>query len=245
MVFGLLAAVVALTAKEVFRAEIMVTEVHDHGLAGGAMGGQLGGLASLAGLNLAGGGADAVAQGVLASRHLVEEFIRTQNLVPLMTANTGKGATLWFAVKRFQQSVLVVHDDPVKGLTTVTIDWTDPVVAAKWANAFVALANELIRARDLEEASRNVVYLEKQIAQTKEVEIQRSLSDLIESETKKQMLASARGEYAFKIIDPAVPPELRHSPKRTLWTLSGAALGFFLGSMLALGINAFRRRNLA
>jgi uncharacterized protein involved in exopolysaccharide biosynthesis len=243
ILFGLLAVYLALTAKQSFRAEVIVTEVHDQGLSGegGGLAGQLGGLASLAGLNV-GGGSDPSAQGVLASRHLIAELIKAENLVPMLTADTGKGATLWFAVKRFQERVVTIHDDPTKGLTSVTVDWTDPAIAARWANDFVALANELIRARDLEDATRNVAYLNKQISETKEVEIQRSLSNLIESETKKLMLAKARSEYAFRIIDPAVTPEVRHSPKRTLWVVSGTAVGFFVGTLLALGRDAFRRR---
>jgi uncharacterized protein involved in exopolysaccharide biosynthesis len=243
---GLLAVYLALTATEIFRAEAVVTEVHESGLSGsgGGIAGQLGGLASLAGVQLGGaGGADANAQGVLASRHLIEELIKTHNLVPLLTANSGKRATLWFAVKRFQDSVINIHNDQLKGLTTVTIDWPDPVTAAKWANDFVALANDLIRTQAREDAARNVAYLDKQIADTNQVEIQRSLSDLIESETKKLMLANGRRDYAFRAVDPAVPPEVRHSPRRTLWVASGIALGFFFGSMIALGHDAFRRRN--
>jgi uncharacterized protein involved in exopolysaccharide biosynthesis len=247
ILFGLIAVYLALTAKEIFRAEVIVSEVHDHGLSGsgGGLSGQIGGLASLAGLNLSGGGADASAQGILASRRLIAELVKSHGLVPQLTANTGRGATLWFAVKRFQETVVAIHDDPVKGLTTVTMDWADPAVAAKLANDFVALANDIIRSRDFEDATRNVAYLNKQIAETREVEIQRSLSGLIESETKKLMLANARTEYAFRIVDPAVAPEIRHSPKRTLWVVSGLALGFFIGTALALGHDAFRKRNFA
>jgi uncharacterized protein involved in exopolysaccharide biosynthesis len=242
IVFALCAVYVALTAQESFRAEVTVVEVHDNRLALSAgLAGQLGGLASLAGLR-GGSGADPSSQAVLASRFLVEEFVKAQNLVPLLTSNGGKGATLWFAVKNFRDHVVVIHEDQLKGLTTVTVDWKDPATAAKWANDFVALANDLIRTRVLDEATRNVAYLNKQIAQTKEVEIQRSLSDLIESETKTLMLANGRQDYAFRIVDPAVAPQIRHSPQRTLLVLSGTALGFFIGSAVALIINAYRRR---
>lgn len=245
ILFALIAVALALTATEIFRAEIVATEVHDNDLTGngGGLAGSIGGLASLAGLNI-GGGEDASAQGVLASRHLIEEFIKKQNIQTLLTPKPGKRATLWFAVKRFQETIVTVHNDERKGLTTVTIDWTDPVTAASWANGFLALANELIRARVFDDATRNVEYLNKQITQTSSVEIQRALYNLIESETKRLMLANARAEYAFRIIDPAVSPEVRHSPKRTLWVLSGMALGFILGSALAFGLDAFRRRKL-
>ena len=246
IIFALLAVIVALTAKEIFRAEVVVTQVHDSGLAGsgGGLAGQLGGLASLAGVQLAGGGGDANALGVLASQHLIEEFIKQQNLVPLLTEGMGKRSTLWFAVKRFRETIVTIHDDPLKGLTTVTIDWFDPAVAAKWANGFVALANDLIRTQAFDDASRNVAYLNKQISQTSEVEVQRSLADLIETETKKLMLANGRRDFAFRSVDPAVPPEVRHSPRRTLLVISGTALGFFLGTLFALGHDTFRRRKL-
>jgi LPS O-antigen subunit length determinant protein (WzzB/FepE family) len=241
IIFALLAVYIAMTAQEIFRAEVTVTEVRDNRLAvSGGLAGQLGGLASLAGLR-GGSGGDPSLQGVLASRYLVEQFIKDQNLAPQLTSNSGKRATLWFAVRAFREQVLLIHDDQLKGLTTITMDWTDPATAANWANNFVALANDLIRTRVLEEATRNVAYLNKQIAQTKEVEIQRSLSDLIESETKTLMLANGRKDYAFRIVDPAVAPEVRHSPRRTLLVLSGTALGFFMGSVMSLGINAFRR----
>ena len=246
IIFALLAVIVALTAKEIFRAEVVVTQVHDSGLAGsvGGLAGQLGGLASLAGVQLGGGGGDANALGVLASQHLIEEFIKQQNLVPLLTEGMGKRSTLWFAVKRFRETIVTIHDDPLKGLTTVTIDWFDPTVAAKWANGFVALANDLIRTQAFDDASRNVAYLNKQISQTSEVEVQRSLADLIETETKKLMLANGRRDFAFRSVDPAVPPEVRHSPRRTLLVISGTALGFFLGTLFALSHDAFRRRKL-
>jgi len=246
LVCALVAVFIALTAREKFRAEVVITEVHDSSLSenGGGLTGQLGGLASVAGIQLGGAAGDSNAQGVLASRHLAEEFIKKENLVPLLTAKGGDRSTLWFAVKKFQEAVAAIHVDEIKGLTTITVDWFDPTTAAKWANDFVALANDLIRARVLEDASRNVAYLNKQIAETKEIEIQRSLSNLIESETKRLMLANGRTDYAFRVVDPAVPPEIRHYPRRTLMVLSGGGLGFFLAAVYALVHDAFRRRKL-
>ena len=42
------------------------------------------------------------------------------------------------------------------------------------------------------------------------------------------------------MIDPAVTPELRTSPKRTLMVLLGGALGVFLGTVLAFALNMIR-----
>jgi hypothetical protein len=97
-------------------------------------------------------------------------------------------------------------------LTVVAIDWTDPATAAQWANGFVALANELLRTRALVESKRNIAYLNDQISKTDVVELRRVLYGLIESETKTLMLANGRPEYAFRVVDPAVPPELKTRP---------------------------------
>jgi uncharacterized protein involved in exopolysaccharide biosynthesis len=124
---------------------------------------------------------------------------------------------------------------------TVAIEWTDPVTAARWANDFVALANERIRSRALQDSTRNIEYLNKQIERTTVVEVQRAIYNLIESETKNLMLANVRAEYAFRIVDPAVPPEVRSSPRRKLLVLSGLAVGLFAGVFLAFELHLLRR----
>jgi len=65
---GAIAAAFALTAIPLFRAQVVVTEVHDTGMgAGGSLMGQLGGLASIAGLNLNANGPDAERAAILES----------------------------------------------------------------------------------------------------------------------------------------------------------------------------------
>lgn len=221
----------ALAATEKFRAEVVITEAHDEdmGGSGSSITGQLGGLASLAGLDMANNPQDRDSQGVLNSRRLIEEFIKKENLLRVLVPRTGPRSTLWFAVKRFKDRVVTIREDKRSNLTTVGIDWTDAKTAAQWANDFVALCNELVRARTLNESSRNIAYLNEQLAKTNVVDIERALDDLIESEMKKLMLANGRTEYAFTIIDPAVPPEIRNSPQRVLVVIVGFALGLLIG----------------
>ncbi len=242
LVGGAIATYLALTATPMFRAEVTVTEVHDNGMgAAGSMLGQLGGLASIAGLNVNANGQDAERQAILTSRGLVEAFVRRYNLTSLMSSPKGP-TSVWSAVERFRGVVIEIHEEKLKGTTTITTVWRDPMVAARWANDFVALANELLRNRAIDESTRNVDYLNKQLAQTNVVEIQRAMNALIESETKKLMLAHGRPEYAFTVVDPAVAPEHRFSPRRTLMVASGLFIGGFLGSLVAWARKAARRR---
>lgn len=244
LIMILLALFIALTATPIFRSEVLVTPVHDTGAGGmSSLLGQVGGLASLAGLNLGGlSGEDTEHEATLESRRLVEEFLKKDDVLATFTRGLKEKPSLWIAVEKFRKNVLTIHEDKITNLTTVTVDWTDPSTASRWANEIVALANELIRARARDDASRNVAYLNKQLEQTNVVEIQRALYELIEQETKRLMLANGRVEYAFTVVDPAVTPEVRVSPKRTLIVLGGAFLGVLLGSFIVIVLHKIRQR---
>jgi LPS O-antigen subunit length determinant protein (WzzB/FepE family) len=241
IVAALIALVFALVAVPIFRAEVVVTIVEDDHMGGGlqSFASQFGGLASMAGVNLGTGGPEREYRAVLESWHLVEEFVNRNGVLPLLQGDAKQPPRLWGTVGKFKKSVLRIDDDKVKGTTTVSMNWTDPVIAARWANAFVALANELVRTKARDESSRNIDYLNKQVAQTNVVELQRVMYNLIESETKTLMLANARAEYAYKVVDPAVVPEMRISPKRTLIVLSGLVIGLIVGVLAAWVRNKF------
>ncbi|MFC4313407.1 Wzz/FepE/Etk N-terminal domain-containing protein [Steroidobacter flavus] len=240
-----LAIYLALTAKEIYRAEVTLAPVAESGSpGGGGLMSQLGGLANLAGLSL-GGGRGKEATALLKSYRLAEEFIQRKDLIPVLFEGSSKEPpTMWRAVRQFRSAVLDIKEEELDGLITLTVDWTDPKVAAQWANELAALANELLRKRAMDESTRNINYLNDQLSKTNVVEIRLSLYKLIESETKQLMLANGKIEYAFTVIDPAVAPEIRISPKRTLMTLVGFMVGCVLGCVIAFihrGLKAQKR----
>jgi capsular polysaccharide biosynthesis protein len=221
-----------------------VTPVTDTGLGGGGgLASQFGGLASVVGVDLGQNGPNMERQAVLVSRGLVEEFVKRKDVLPLISAGVEPPLSQWRATERFQHTVLDIEEDKLKGTTTITIDWKDPHVAARWANEFVALANDIVRQRAITDASREIAYLNEQLQKTNELEVRKGMYNLIEMETKTLMLANGRAEYAFTVVDPAVAAELRVSPRRTLMAVSGVAVGVFLGTIIAwLRDKAARRR---
>jgi uncharacterized protein involved in exopolysaccharide biosynthesis len=237
-----LALYYAITAVPIYEADVTVAPVRNTALnSASLLSNQFGGLASLAGLNLPGSDQDRERQAILESHYLISEFIRRNQLLPVLLAHVKVPPSLWRGVAKFHSSVLEITEDKLKGLTTISIYWTDPEIAAKWANGLVALANDLVRTRALENSGRSVEYLNKQIAKTNVLELQRVMYDLVEDQTKTLMLANAQDEYAFTVVDPAVPPEERISPKRKLIVASGLIIGLILGSALALMRNFFAR----
>ena len=234
LIFGALGVTYALLAIPVFRAEVTITPAHDGTMgAAASLASQFGGIASLAGIDLQGSDNSRESRAVLKSRSLVEDFIVRHKMVAVLLKDAEKQST-WRAVEYFRKNVLTVRDDNRAGTTVVSIDWKDPKVAATWANDFVALANEIVRARALAEANRNIAYLNEQLKHESSLEVQKVMFRLIETETKNSMLASGRTEYAFTVIDAAVTPEIRVSPKRTLIALGSTLLGGVFGSGIAL-----------
>jgi len=230
------AAVYAFTTVPTWRAEVVTTQVHEQPMGGAAaaLANQLGGLASLTGLGIGADRNEQDYEAVLESRHLLEEFITRNDLLTRLWPDPRKRPTLWRAVQRFAKGVVSIREDPRRGITTLSVEWTDPATAAGWANGLVALANELIRTRALADARRNIVYLNAQAERMTDVDLRHVIFNLIENETKTEMLANGRPDYAFRVVDPAVTPEIRAAPHRTLLLITGFVLGVVLGALLIL-----------
>ncbi|MEO8016291.1 MAG: Wzz/FepE/Etk N-terminal domain-containing protein [Pseudomonadota bacterium] len=241
---ALIAVWLAMTTPFVYRADVTITPVSsgDNGM--GALGGRLGSLAGLAGVSLPSGGPTQESLAVLRSRHLTEIFLARYKLQDRILGNAAK-QSLWLAVDRFRQVVLSFRQEKESGTTIVSMQWKDPAEAAKWANAYVALANEILRNRAIEDSTRNIKFLNEQISKTSVIEIQKVMFGLVENETKNHMLASTREEYAFTVVDPAATPESRVWPRRGVMVLTGLGLGIGFGAFLALGLNFWRRHRKA
>lgn len=244
IIFALGSVTYALLAKEIFRAEVLLVPATEQSAP--MIGGQLGGLAALAGVSTGGRG-DVEALAVLQSRKFARDFIEQLNLMPVFFAedwDAEKGR--WWendpaeapdirdGVKFFREDILKVSEERTTGLVTLAIEWTDPGVAAEWAGILVRRLNDRLREGALQEAQTNVAYLQSEMAKTTLATLQESIGRLLESELPKLMLAKGNEEFAFKIVDPAVAPKQRVRPKRALTAIIGTMLGGLLGIFIVL-----------
>ncbi len=145
----------------------------------------------------------------------------------------GGEPTLWQAYKQFEQ-IRTVTETGEDGLVRISFQFRDPVLAAEWASAFVAMANDQIRDNAIQEATRALAYLDDEVEKTTVVDLRSTIFGLVKTQLENIMLANARQEYAFRVIDQAVVPEERARPRRTLIVASALLLGVFLGSFFAL-----------
>ncbi len=98
MIFAVASVFFALSKPDIYKASAILAPASSEGGGGiNAMAGQLGGLASFAGINLGGVGVDktALALEILKSRSFIEAFIsKHELLVPLMAAKNGIGQVI-------------------------------------------------------------------------------------------------------------------------------------------------------
>jgi len=258
--FIILFGTVAFTMKPVYRAKVVIIDASTERSGLGAMSsalGQLGGLASLAGLGpgaIGGGTAEPIA--VLRSREFTEAFMRDRDLLPVLYPKLWDASarkwkvkdkdvpTLARAFRMFDEDVRTVSEDRRTGLITLAIEWNDPTVAADWANAQIARLNAEMRVRAIQRTNDAVAYLEKELNNTSELETRQAINRLMEAQIKQRMLANVTMEYAFRVVDSALPPDPRDKvrPKRLLMLLTGGVMGFIFGVFAVLFVDAYKSR---
>lgn len=182
---------------------------------------------------------------VLRSRELTERFIRDSGLMPELfhqrwdvkslawRQGVTHQPTLAEAYRYFDERVRRLSYDKKTGLIRLEIEWRDPAKAAEWANELVARLNAEMRARAIAESTASVGFLEKELAATSTLDTRAAINRLIEAQINQRMLANVTREYAFRVVDRALPPDAQDvvRPKKLLMIVLGAGLGLMLGAV--------------
>ena len=246
-----LAVAAAYLIKPVYRSTAVLIPASSERSSMGSSLNQLGGLgtlASMAGFGI--GSNDAPTEealAVLQSKEFTEAFIQEHNLLPRLFAkrwdaehnrwrDPAKQPTLGQGFKYFDKRVRTIIQEKKSMLVTLQIDWRDRIEAAEWANLLVAKLNSEMRARAISNADAAVRYLTAELAKAPEVETRSAISRLIEQQIKQRMLANVSQEYAFRVVDKALPTDADDpiKPQKALLFIVGPLLGLVLGGLLAL-----------
>jgi uncharacterized protein involved in exopolysaccharide biosynthesis len=260
-----IAAAVAFVSTPVYRVvAVLVPAGADRGGMGAGLNsalGQLGGLASLAGINVGGGDIETEESlAVVRSRQFTEAFIESQNLTPVLFAKRWdeqqgtwragkKPPTRAEAFKYFDKKIRAVLTDKKTGLVRLQVEWRDREQAAAWANELIRRLNVEMRTRAIDKADASIGYLEKELNGTTTVASREAIGRLIESQIKQRMIANVQQEYAFRVVDKAMAPDADDfvRPQRLLMIgiglVGGAMLGV-LGVLMSGALSPTVRRKL-
>lgn len=232
---------------------LIVVDPQDYGQLSGLFS-RASGIASLIGIE-SGAGSTAEAVEFLKSRFLRSEFIKRNNLIPVLYPDQfDKEAGRWIepeeqpteyaAVERFGDQVLIVSKDPKTGLIEVSFEWGDPATAVGWANDYIQLADDLLRERAMSEARASLKYLTQEFEQTGVVTVRQAISNAVEQQVGRMAVLQARLAYAYRVIDPAVKAddEAYIWPRHLLLGIAGMTLGGLLAIFISVYLRFGRRK---
>ena len=253
--FLVVSALYVFLATPWYKAEVLLVPAEERSTQ--MISGDLGGLASLAGLAgiSVGGSGNVESIAVLRSRDFARSFIEDYELMTVLLADDWDAeAGQWKesdpedwpdirdAIEYFDENVRRVSEDPITSLVTFSIEWTEPEVAAEWANLLVKRLNENMRQRALAEAEINVEYLRNELSETDVVTLKESVIGLLEAELQKLMLARGNEEFAFKVIDAAQVPKDIERPQRLIIIAVAVILGVVFGVFIVLIRHVFSQQ---
>jgi uncharacterized protein involved in exopolysaccharide biosynthesis len=138
--------------------------------------------------------------------------------------------------------IMSVEQNKRTGFVTIAIEHYSPVVAKQWVDWLVEDLNASIMKQEVTEAEQAIQYLNQQIEKTSLANMHSVFFNLIEEQTKTVMLAKVSSEYLFKTLDPAVVPERKIKPKRSLIVIFTTFFGFLLAIALVLIRSSIGRR---
>ena len=262
IVFSLASVWYALSLPNIYKASVLLTSANSQNLNGNSLlSGQLGTLASFAGVNLPGNMNDntTLALEILQSRAFIESFIeRHQLMVPLLAANgwdqktnqiiynedvydvankrwlnPDEKPTLWAAYVNFLENLNIIQNKS-SGTYTVELSYYSPELAKLWLSLLIKDLNELMREADKKETLASIEFLSEKLNSTQLSSMKNVFYQLVEEQTKRLMLVEIKKEYTLKTVDPSQVPERKDKPKRSLIVILGAMLGGIFAVLMVL-----------
>jgi uncharacterized protein involved in exopolysaccharide biosynthesis len=239
--FAAAAVILVLIFPKSYEATLVVSPVSgdsQNGMSGGlsSAASQFSGLASLVGISTTADTKKFETLAVLKSQDLTRQYISENNLLPILYPKRWdavnrrwkpgeKIPTLWTANLMFSDKIRAITTDSKTGLSTLSITWSDPATAARWANDLVKMTNDYLRNQAIRQGELNISYLTEEAAKTDEIGVRQAIYSILQNEISKVMLARGSEEYALKVVDHAYPPERPSNPKPILWVCIGTLVG--------------------
>ena len=261
---SLLAVGYALSLKNIYRSEAMVTTVSMVQQSGGFSSG-LSGLASIAGLSIGSSNADKVAYAIetIKSRPFVEKLDLEHDLKKYLLAVDNydfSSNTLSYDINVFDpdtnnwisktpnlSDLLVVYRNSLKisrdkqtGLIRLTFDHISPVISQKMLQIIIKELNLFMQMKDRKESENSVNYLKVQLLEPESNSIKNSLNQILQNQLNKLVLSNIRDDYFFEIIEPPFLPDYKNRPNRAVICI----FGFILGLIISFSFAYFKERYL-
>ena len=243
--FAIIALIYSLTLSNIYQSTALLSPVGDQSSSGQSMS-NIGGLASLAGINISStsGGNSTKAITKITTLSFFEENILPNIFLPdlmavstwdeennsviykdsLYSVQTGKWNKIPHPQKSYEAFLkkLQVSQDYDTKFLTISFKHESPHIAKEWTELVVNQINDSFRARDKLEAESAMNFLYTQMALTSYTEIKEVVAQVLKQKMQQLALIEANEFYVFSYLDqPAVAKE-KIEPSRSSISILGA-----------------------
>ena len=256
----------ALSVPNIYKAESLIIASEDAN-SGSSGSSNLGGLARLAGVSVqANAGSNKVMIiKTLKSRKFIMDFIKKEGILPEILAVKGmdddgliynesiynpvkKEWNKEFLKKRNNPSLLEAYEKFITKNMSIRVDDEDgsinlytyfysPQVAYSWNKKLIIYLNSFMKDKDFARSNRLVSFYKSSLSETQSSQIQTIIGSLLNETYKELALMDADPEYALSTLDPALIPEKKDTPKRSIIIIFFG----FMGLVVACGYIIFRK----
>lgn len=265
--FSIAAVIYSLSLPNIYQSKALLSPVGEQVSSNQSMN-NLGGLASLAGIDISnqGGGNSVNAIEKLRTLSFYKDNILPNIFLPDLMAIKSWDADnniinyneslfnteqqTWAEIPSPQESykvfmsVLEFSKDFETGFVSISIKHQSPYIAKEWTELIVNQLNDFFRAKDKREAQVAMDFLNLQIAQTSFTEIKQVIAQLLQQKMQTLTLIEANKLYVFSYLDPPVVMEEKSEPSRSSISILGAILGGMLGILFVIIRHYFISRNI-
>lgn len=251
LIFSISSVIYSLSIDNVYRSDSLI-QIIDNNHASNSMLSQYSGVASLAGINLPSSSQNksALVIEIIKSRSFFNVIILDEYILPKIIAydkydqenNTDVYNSDIYSskdgwnIQNQRPSTLDAHsiflnmlnieEDSKSGFIKISIDHESPLFAKLLLNSILKNINLVIKHNDIKDSNESINFLKSEISKTNTVDIKNGLSNILEKQLEKNLLANVRDEYIVKIIDPPHTPEKKYSPKRSTLVILISIFGF-------------------
>jgi uncharacterized protein involved in exopolysaccharide biosynthesis len=172
------------------------------------------------------------------SEFIAKEGIKTEllkNSIPSIAGIKVGSAEIseWRAIEALNDRVEVIPDKKT-GLLRLRVEWYDAETSARWANEIVAFADFRLRQDALKTAEARLAYLRARVNDGGALAVQDAVAKVMEDTLRTIVMAGADREFAYRVVDKALPSVHPARPRKKLIIGAFGALALFVGVIWAV-----------
>ena len=258
--FAIFSVYYALSLKDVYKSEAILNVDTDSNPVSSF--GGLGGLASIAGINMSSlsGNKSQLALETLRSRAFLKHLIEFEGILPSIMAAESfdkESQKIIFNSDLFDPTENKWVESAENGLLkptylqayetylsqisirdeqfiTISVEHISPVFAKELLDLMIRETNEILRNKDLRESSDAINFLTSEVNKSSLITMKDAINELVLSRLEMQMMAKVSNEYVLKIIEPPFIPEKKSGPSRALICIVISLIGGIFSVLFVL-----------